>query len=98
MDAFSQLVEVTRDLEQKTNPGRHLHVGREMLVRAEYHLFHQVSGNNSETPLIEGGYFGKNYSNALQCLANLITSIEVDINLEAIKNGKKPPYRISFKH
>jgi hypothetical protein len=98
MDAFSKLVETTKDLEQKTNPGRHLDAGREILVRAEYHLFHQVSGSNKETPLIEGGYFGKNYSNALQCLANLITLIEVELNLEAIKSGKKPPYRISFKH
>lgn len=98
MDAFQQLSHAIRDIHQEMNPNSHTNIGREILVHAEFHLFHQVSGDHSKFPLIEGGYHGINYSNALQCLANLITSIEVEENLKAIKDGRQPTYGISFKH
>lgn len=98
MDSFKRLSQLSHDIHQKMNPNSHINIGREILVHAEFHLFHQVSGDHSEFPLIEGGYHGINYSNALQCLANLITSIEVEENLKAIKDGRRSPYGISFKH
>lgn len=96
--AFNALVRASRDVEISRNPGREFILGREILINAQYHLFYQVAGNNKEKPLIEGGYEGRNYHNALQCLTSLITLIEVEANIEAIKNGTKPPFGIAFKH
>lgn len=71
---------------------------RAKLVRVEQCLFLQVAGDNNYEPLIEGGYDGLNYRNALGCIINCILLLEVDMNLEAIKAGEKQPFPYSWRY
>lgn len=71
---------------------------RELLLHAQMHLFDQVSGERADKPLIEDGYNGLIYRNALGSIFNCIQMIECEENLKAIKGGYIQPYPLSWKY
>jgi len=70
---------------------------RDKLKRVEMYLFLQVSGDYADYPIIEGGYRGLNYHNALGIISSCIVLIEVEENFKAIKEGKPQPYSFGYR-
>ena len=63
------------------------------LIRIQNYLRAQVTGDYADAPIIPGGFYGKNFRNALGIIDLWFTQVESQINLFCIQNAQ---FRIGY--